>query len=129
MLVMPVAIVVAAPLAGTFADRVSPRAPATADTSLALVVAVMAVYGVGAGFFQSPRSVRSSDRWRRNASVSPPPAWPPSAGSARSSAFRLAFAVLAVVGVLAVLASWLRGPAEPAPGISATAGAGRAGVQ
>lgn len=47
----------------------------------------------------------------------------------QTAAFRLAFAVLAVVGVLAVLASWLRGPAEPAPGISATAGAGRAGVQ
>lgn len=47
----------------------------------------------------------------------------------QTAAFRLAFAVLAVVGVLPVLASWLRGPAEPAPGISATDGAGRAGVQ
>lgn len=37
--------------------------------------------------------------------------------------------VLAVFGVLAALASWTRGPAEPAPGITATAAVGRADVQ
>lgn len=170
MLVMPVAIVVAAPLAGTFADRVSPRVPATAglaliaaavalmatfsaDTSLPLVVAVMAVYGAGAGFFQSPNisavlgSVAPDRFGVASASLATVGRLGQVVGVAvagglwqwgldrhgqlpagQTSAFRLAFAVLAVFGVLAVLASWLRGPAEPAPRIAATAAVGRASV-
>ena len=171
MLVMPVAIVVAAPLAGTFADRVSPRPPATAglaliaaavalmatfspDTSLALVVADLAVYGAGAGLFQSPNisAVMGSvapDRFGvASASLATVGRLGQVVGVAvaggvwqwgldrhgqlpagQTAAFRLAFAVLALFGVLAVLASWLRGPAEPAPGITATAAVGRADLQ
>lgn len=128
--------------------------PSRWNTSLTLVVAVMAVYGVGAGCFQSPNFSAVIG------SVAPERVGFASAGLAtvgrlcqvvgvavagglwqwgldrhgelpagQTAAFRLAFAVLAMVGVLAVLASWLRGPAEPAPGISATAGTGRIGVQ
>lgn len=171
MLVMPVAIVVAAPLAGTFADRVSPRAPATAglalvaaavalmatfsaDTSLALVVAVLAVYGAGAGLFQSPNisavigSVAPERFGVASASLATVGRLGQVVGVAvgggvwqwglerygtapggQTAAFRLAFAVLAVFGLLAAVASWLRGPAEPAPGIAATAAVGRASVQ
>ncbi|MGH9151587.1 MAG: MFS transporter [Acidimicrobiales bacterium] len=171
MLVMPVAIVVAAPLAGTFADRVSPRAPATAglaliaaavalmaafsaDTPLALVVVVLAVYGAGAGLFQSPNisavigSVAPGHFGVASASLATVARLGQVVGVAvaggvwqwgldrhghspggQTAAFRLAFAVLAVFGVLAAVASWLRGPAEPAPGIAATAAVGQAGVQ
>lgn len=172
MLVMPVAIVVAAPLAGTFADRVSPRAPATAGlvliaaavalmatfsagTPLALVVAVLVVYGAGAGLFQSPNisavigsvapdrfgvasaSLATVGRFGQVVGVAVAGGvWQwgverhgPAPGG-QTTAFRLAFAVLAVFGVLAAMASWLRGPAKPATGITAaTAAVGRASVQ
>lgn len=73
MIAVPVAIVVTAPLAGWLADRRGPRLPATsglllvaaaigllatvrADTSALLVVAILVLYGAGAGLFQAPNN-------------------------------------------------------------------------
>ncbi len=71
MMVVPAAILVVAPLAGTVADRVAPRLPATLGmaiitlavwlmaglrpgVSLTRIVAVLVLYGIGAALFQSP---------------------------------------------------------------------------
>lgn len=123
-------------------------------TSLPVIVGVLVLYGVGAGLFQPPNisavigSVAPERIGVASASLATVGRLGQVVGVAvagglwqwgvarhgqlpagQTTAFSLAFAVLAVFGVLAVLASWLRGPAEPAPGITATAAVGRAGVQ
>ncbi len=154
MMVMPMAVLVAAPVAGTLADRLGPRLPATAGmamitlsivlmagftdgVSVAEVAGVLAVYGAGAGLFQSPNisgvlGAAPGDRlgvasgtlstfgrlgqvagvavagslWDRGTET---------AGGGGAAAFHDAFVVLALFGVAATVASWLRGPAPLAP--------------
>lgn len=162
MTVMPAAVLLAAPLAGNLADRVPPRAPATGGlvlltvavalmaafstvTPLPMIVGVLAVYGIGAGFFQSPNisAVMGSvapDRFGvASASLATVARFGQVAGVAvaggiwqwglgnygesvtgQTTAFRLAFGVLALFGVLAAVASWLRGPMEPGGTMSGT---------
>lgn len=89
MMVVPLMIVPIAPLAGALADRYGSRLPATVGlaatvvailgmaqlqpaTPLWFTVAVLALYGVGAGLFQAPnnRAVLSAAPIRRTESVS-----------------------------------------------------------
>lgn len=155
MMVVPVVILLAAPFAGSLADRVSPRVPATgglailggatalmatfsAGTSLVWVVVVLALYGMGAAFFQSPNisAVLGSVAPERLGVASGSLATVSRLGqvvgvavasgvwqwgldnygdsvAGQTAAFRIAFGVLAVIGVVAAVASWLRGPAHP----------------
>ena len=157
MMVMPVGVLVAAPVAGKMADRVGSRLPATLGISLitaaialmatftdgvavAEVAAVLLVYGVGAGLFQSPNisgvlGAAPADRlgvasgtlstlgrlgqvvgvavagglWQQGVSGAP----------SGAAGFRPAFVVLALFGVLATVASWLRGPVQGHAGVAA----------
>lgn len=153
MMVMAAGVLVAAPLAGRAADRVGPRLPATvgmglitvaivlmarftSGVSVPEVVAVLALYGVGAGLFQSPNisGVLGSAPGDRLGVASGTLAtlgrlgqvvgvavagglWERRAGTATPSdvqgaaAFENAFLALALFGALATLASWLRGAA------------------
>ncbi|MBW3641775.1 MAG: MFS transporter [Actinobacteria bacterium] len=151
MMVMPAGVLVAAPLAGAMADRLGPRLPATvgmglitaaialmarftSGVSLTEVAAVLTLYGVGAGLFQSPNisgvlGCAAADRLgvasgtlstlgRLGQVVGVAIAgglWqratattPSEAGQA--AAFHDAFVVLAMFGAFATVASWLRGP-------------------
>ncbi len=73
MIAVPLTILVVAPLSGRLTDRVGPRWPATAGISLVAVaillmaqlraesavlfaVLILALYGIGAGFFQAPNN-------------------------------------------------------------------------
>ncbi len=155
MAVVPVVIVAAAPIAGIAADRIGPRRPATAGlgalslaivamaalrpgTPLGWVVAVLALYGVGAALFQSPNisdvlgtvvadrvgmaagALATAGRLGQVVGVAVAGGvW--QAGLRRhgstvagtSASFRDAFLVLACFGFLAMLASWARGDTEP----------------
>jgi MFS family permease len=148
MMVMPVGVLVAAPVAGKMADRMGSRLPATLGMALiaaaiglmatftdgvavAEVAAVLLVYGIGAGLFQSPNisgvlAAAPADRLgvasgtlstlgRLGQVVGVVVAgglWQQGVSGASSGAagFRPAFVVLALFGVLATVASWLRGP-------------------
>ena len=140
MMAMPVGVLMAAPLAGRMADRVGSRVPATLGmvtvtgaiaimatftrgVSVAEVAAVLLVYGVGAGFFQSPNisgvlGAAPADRLGvASGTLSTLGRLGQVVGVAvagglweRTGAFDTAFAVLAGFGVLAALSSWLRGP-------------------
>ena len=157
MMVMPVGVLAAAPVAGKMTDRVGPRLPATLGMALitaaitlmatftdgvavAEVAAVLLVYGVGAGLFQSPNisgvlgaappdrlgvaSGTLSTLGRLGQVVGVAVAgglWQHgvSAASSDAAGFRPAFVVLAVFGVLATAASWLRGPVRGHGGVVA----------
>lgn len=148
MIAMPVGVLVAAPVAGRMADRVGSRLPATLGMAVIAatiglmatftdrvavveVAAVLLVYGVGAGLFQSPNisgvlgaapadrlgvaSATLSTLGRLGQVVGVAVAgglWQSGSSAAPSVAagFRPAFVVLALFGVLATAASWLRGP-------------------
>lgn len=170
MMVMPIVIILAAPFAGSLGDRLSPRVPATgglalvagatalmatfsAGTPLAWVVLVLAMYGMGAAFFQSPNisAVLGSVAPERLGVASGSLATVSRLGqvvgvvvasgvwqwgtdnygdsaAGQTVSFRIAFGVLAGAGVLAAVASWLRGPKQPAGGVVGTATVGRAGA-
>lgn len=170
MMVTPVVILLAAPFAGNLADRVSPRVPATGglvilgaatalmatfsvSTSLAWVVLVLAAYGMGAAFFQSPNisavlgSVAPERLGVASGSLATVSRLGQVAGVAVASgvwqwgldnygrsapgqtlAFRLAFGVLAVTGLMAAVASWVRGPGQPTGGAVSTVTVGRVSV-
>lgn len=155
MIAVPLTILWVAPIGGRLADQYGPRGPATAglglvtfaiglmaglgaDSSSVWAAAVLALYGAGAGLFQSPnnsavmgaappdrRGVASGTLvtarqlgqtlgvavagalWvgRRDVhAVGLPPE------TALALGFRDAFWGLALIGLLAVIVSWLRGP-------------------
>lgn len=148
MMAMPLGVLVAAPVAGRVADRVGSRLPATAGMALITatialmatftdevraieVAGVLLVYGIGAGFFQSPNisgvlgaapagrlgvasgTLSTVGRLGQVVGVAVAGAlWQQGATGAPSGAgaFRLAFLGLALFGILATAASWLRGP-------------------
>ncbi|HEV2071016.1 MAG TPA: MFS transporter [Acidimicrobiales bacterium] len=164
MAVVPLTIVAAAPMAGIAADRIGSRRPATAGlgaltlaivamaalrpgTPLGWVVAVLALYGVGAALFQSPNvsdvlgtvvagrvgmaagALATAGRLGQVLGVAVAGGvWQAglrhhgSTVAGTSAAFRDAFLVLACFGFLAMVASWARGDTEP---VSASAGAER----
>lgn len=164
IMVVSIVIVLAAPAAGAMADRAGPRLPATLGlglitasivlmaavrqgTSVPRVVAVLAVYGLGAAFFQTPNAsgvlgavppgrlgvasgtLSTMGRLGQMAGVAiAGGAWQAgldrygASGQGAGWAFRDAFLVLAAFGLLATAASWLRGretPARPAAGLGA----------
>lgn len=144
MMAMPVGVLLAAPFAGRMADRAGSRVPATLGmATITAAIAVMAaftpgvsveevagvllVYGIGAGFFQSPNisgvlGAAPADRLGvASGTLSTLGRLGQVVGIAvaggiweRTGAFDTAFTVLAGFGVLAALASWLRGPVATA---------------
>lgn len=166
---VPLTIVAAAPMAGLAADRIGSRRPATAGlgaltlaivamaalrpgTPLGWVVAVLALYGLGAALFQSPNisdvlgtvvpgrvgmaagALAAAGRLGQVLGVAVAGGvWQAglrdhgSTVAGTSAAFRDAFLVLACFGFLAMVASWARGDTEPVPaGARAERHAGRA---
>ncbi len=159
MMAVPLTILWSAPIGGWLSDRLGPRGPATAglglvtatvftmatlghDTSAFIVVVVLAVYGVGAGLFQSPNNsgVLGAVPRQRLGAASGTLATMRQLGqvagiaiastvwvtreeaylggglatlAAQGAGFRDAYLVLGVAGVLAIVASALRGGQHP----------------
>lgn len=150
MAIVPAAILIAAPLAGRVTDRRGARLPATAGLALVTVgvalmaaldrhspllavLAVLALYGIGAALFQSPNitgvlnsggdhrlgiasgTLSTVGRLGQVAGIAIAGGiWDavlarPDITASSPSPFRITFLALAIAGALGTLASWLRG--------------------